>query len=142
MAKCRQKNLYFISIVWTRFFWKVLFEYVHKYLFSHFLKYSIKTVIELSQDILLEIVIKVRHCRNDFFQPTFLPKNELTISTLLLWNLRSTCFRSFFLEEIEGTKKTFWNKLTFINFLFYVLMLWMLQSTFFTLYSTVADRLV
>ena len=46
-----------------------------------------------------------------------------------------------FLEEIEDTKTTFWNKLIFISSLFYVLMLWMLQSTF-TLCSTVADQLV
>ena len=31
-----------------------------------------------------------------FFKPTFLPKNEQTNSTLLLWYLRSTCFCSFF----------------------------------------------
>ena len=35
-------------------------------------------------------------------------KNEQMYSTLLLWYLRSTCFRSF-LEEIEDTKKTFRN---------------------------------
>ena len=40
--------------------------------------------------------LKVRQSRNDFFKPTFLPKNERTNSTLLLWNLRLTCFHSFF----------------------------------------------
>ena len=40
--------------------------------------------------------LKVRKSRNDFFKPTFPPKNERTNSTLLLWNLRSTCARSFF----------------------------------------------
>ena len=40
--------------------------------------------------------LKVRQSRNDFFKPTFLPKNEQMNSTLLLWYLRSTCFRSFF----------------------------------------------
>ena len=34
--------------------------------------------------------------RNDFFKPTFLPKNKQTNSTLPLWNLRSTCFCLFF----------------------------------------------
>lgn len=32
-------------------------------------------------------LIKVRQIRNDFFKPTFLPKNEQTNSTLLLVNL-------------------------------------------------------
>ena len=48
-------------------------------------------------------VLKVRQSRNDFFKPTFPPKNKWTNSTLLLWNLMSTCFHSF-LEEIENTK--------------------------------------
>ena len=34
--------------------------------------------------------LKVRQSRNDFFKPTFLPKNEP------LWNLMSTCFLSLF----------------------------------------------
>ena len=54
------------------------------------------------------ILLKGRHSQNDFFKPTFPPNNERTNSTLLLWNLRLTCFCSF-LEEIEDTKKTFWN---------------------------------
>ena len=41
-----------------------------------------------------------------------LQKNERTNSTLLLWNLRLTCFSSF-LEEIGDTKMTFQNYLTF-----------------------------
>ena len=40
--------------------------------------------------------LKVRKSWNYFFKWTFPPKNERTSSTLLLWNLRSTCFRSFF----------------------------------------------
>jgi hypothetical protein len=56
--------------------------------------------------------LKVSKSRNDFFKYTFPPKNKRTNFTLLLWNLRSTCFRSF-LEEIEDTKKTFRNYLTF-----------------------------
>ena len=40
----------------------------------------------------LELSLKVRKSQNDFFKLT---KNERTNSTLLLWNLRSTCFRSF-----------------------------------------------
>ena len=40
--------------------------------------------------------LKVIQSRNDFFKPTFLPKNEWTNSTLVLWNLRSACFCSFF----------------------------------------------
>ena len=39
---------------------------------------------------------KMFQSRTDFFKPTFLPKNERTNSTLLLWYLRSTCFCSFF----------------------------------------------
>ena len=40
--------------------------------------------------------LKVRQSRNYFFKPKFLPKNEQTNLTLLLWYLRSNCFRSFF----------------------------------------------
>ena len=42
------------------------------------------------------LLLKVRKSQNDFFKQTFPPKNERTNSTLLQWNLRSTCFRSFF----------------------------------------------
>ena len=49
--------------------------------------------------------VKVRQCQNNFFKPTYLPKNEQTNSTLLLWYLRLSCF----LEEIEDTKETFQN---------------------------------
>ena len=52
--------------------------------------------------------VKVRQSQNDFFKPTFLPKNERMNSTKLLWYHRLTCFH-FFLEEIEDTKKTFRN---------------------------------
>ena len=40
--------------------------------------------------------LKVRKSRNDIFKPTFLIKIERTNSTLLLWNLRLTCFCLFF----------------------------------------------
>ena len=40
--------------------------------------------------------LKVRKSQNDFFKPTFPPKNEQTNSTLLLWDLTLTCFHSFF----------------------------------------------
>ena len=40
--------------------------------------------------------LKVRQSCNDFFKPMILPKNERTNSTLLLWYLRWTCFRSIF----------------------------------------------
>ena len=42
----------------------------------------------------------------------FPPKNERTNSTLLLWNLRSTCFRSFFGGNWRH-QNTFRNYLTF-----------------------------
>ena len=58
------------------------------------------------------IQIKVRQSRNDFFQTDVSSKNEWTNSTLLLWNLRSTCFRSFFGRNI-GWKKSFRLCLTF-----------------------------
>ena len=53
--------------------------------------------------------LKVRQTRNDFFKQTLLPKNECTN-----WFF-STCRLVFvgFLEEIEDTKKTFRNYLTF-----------------------------
>ena len=41
-------------------------------------------------------LLKVRKSRNDFFEPTFLPKTKQMNSILLLWNLRLTCFCSFF----------------------------------------------
>ena len=37
----------------------------------------------------------------------FPPKNERTNSTLLLWNLRSTCFRSFFWRKLKTPKRHF-----------------------------------
>ena len=43
---------------------------------------------------------------------SILPKTEWKNSTLLLWYLKSNCFRSFF-GRIEDTQKTFRNKLTF-----------------------------
>ena len=46
----------------------------------------------------------------------FPPKNEQTNSILLLWDL----FFFFFLEDIEDTKKTFWNYLTFSRWPFYL----------------------
>ena len=51
--------------------------------------------------------IKVRKSQNDFFEPTFSPKNERMNSTLLLWNLRLTCFRSFFGENWWTQKRHF-----------------------------------
>ena len=49
--------------------------------------------------------LKVRQIWNDFFKPTFLPKNEPTNLTLLLVEL----FSFVFLEESEDSKKTFRN---------------------------------
>jgi hypothetical protein len=56
-----------------------------------------------------------------FSSRRFLQKtNEQILLYYLMWNLRLTCFRMFFdssnygfLEEIEDTKKTFQNYLTF-----------------------------
>ena len=42
---------------------------------------------------------------------SILPKNEQKKSTLLLWYLKSNCFRSLF-GRIEDTKNTFQNLLT------------------------------
>ena len=47
--------------------------------------------------------LKVRQIQNDFFKPTFLPKNEQTNSTLLLVDY----FWFGFFEESEDTEKTF-----------------------------------
>ena len=41
-------------------------------------------------------IVKVRQSQNDLYKSTFPPKNELSNSTLLLWNFRSTCFHWFF----------------------------------------------
>ena len=40
--------------------------------------------------------LKVKQSRKEFFKATFPPKNKWMHSTLLLWNLRLTCFHSFF----------------------------------------------
>ena len=47
--------------------------------------------------------IKVRQIRNDFFKPTFLPKNELTNSTLLLVDL----FSFVFWKKVKTPKRHF-----------------------------------
>ena len=52
-------------------------------------------------------LLKVRQSRNDFFKPTFCPKKEKTNSTLLLWYLKSTCFRSFFWRKSKTTQNHF-----------------------------------
>ena len=52
---------------------------------------------------------KVRKCQNNFFKKTFPPKNKRTNSTLLLWNLRLTCFHSFFGGNRRPQKKHFEN---------------------------------
>ena len=48
----------------------------------------------------LEIQLKVRQIRNDFFKPTFLPKNERTNLTLLLADL----FSFFFWKRVKTPK--------------------------------------
>ena len=40
--------------------------------------------------------LKVRQSWNEFLKPKFPPKNKRRNSTLLLWNLRLTCFCSFY----------------------------------------------
>ena len=47
--------------------------------------------------------LKVRQIRNDFFKPTFLPKNERTISTLLLVDL----FSFVFWKKVKTPKRHF-----------------------------------
>ena len=53
------------------------------------------------------ISLKVRKSRKDFFKITFPPKNEPTNSTLLVWNLWSTCFRSVFWRKLKTPKRHF-----------------------------------
>ena len=48
-------------------------------------------------------LLKVRQIRNDFFKPTFLPKNEQTNSTLLLVDLFSFVFR----KKVKTPKRHF-----------------------------------
>ena len=52
---------------------------------------------------LLAPQLKVRQIRNDFFNPTFLPKNEWTKSTLLLVNL----FSFVFWKKVKTSKRHF-----------------------------------
>ena len=47
------------------------------------------------------LVLKVRQSRNDFFKPTFLPKNEFNFTTMIL---QVDFFSFIFLEEIEDFK--------------------------------------
>ena len=54
-----------------------------------------------------KLMLKVRQSRNDFFKPLFPPKNERRNSTVLLWYLRSTCFRSFFWRKSTTPKNHF-----------------------------------
>ena len=49
------------------------------------------------------IEVKVRQIRNDFFKPTFLPKNEQTNSTLLLVDL----FSFVFWKKVKTPKRHF-----------------------------------
>ena len=49
------------------------------------------------------VSIKVRQIRNDFFKPTFLPKNERTNSTLLLVDL----FLFVFCKKVKTPKRHF-----------------------------------
>ena len=51
----------------------------------------------------LMAALKVRQIRNDFFKPTFLPKNEQTNSTLLLVDL----FSFVFWKKVKTPKKCF-----------------------------------
>ena len=48
-------------------------------------------------------MLKVRQIRNDFFKPTFLPKNERTNSTLLLVDL----FSLVFWKKVKTPKRYF-----------------------------------
>ena len=52
------------------------------------------------------LLLKVSKTWKQIVKPWILPKNKQMNSTLLLWYLRSTCFRLFF-GRIEDTKKSF-----------------------------------
>ena len=55
--------------------------------------------LEIVSTLLLDpciTFIKFRKSQNDFFKPTFPPKKRMNEFYLLLWNLRWTCFCSFF----------------------------------------------
>ena len=54
--------------------------------------------------------LKVRQIRNDFFKPTFLPKNECNFLFFTTYQLVFVLF----LEEDEDTKKTFRNYLSIV----------------------------
>ena len=56
--------------------------------------------------VIFRVFLKVSWFRNGFWSHQFPPKKEQTNSTLLLWYLRSTCFRSF-LEEIDVPRNHF-----------------------------------
>ena len=65
---------------------------------------SIKKVDNITQTlVLLTERLKVRQIRNDFFKPTFLPKNKQTNSTLLLVDLFSFVFQ----KKVKTPKRHF-----------------------------------
>ena len=58
---------------------------------------------EQSSSFLPSQCLKVRQIRNDFFKPTFLPKNERTNSTLQHFDL----FSFFFWKKVKTPKRHF-----------------------------------
>ena len=71
------------------------------------LYFQIKFPTPYFHEILDWSILKVRQSRHDFFKPMYLPKNERMNSTLLQWNLRSTCFRSCFWKKLRTPKRHF-----------------------------------
>ena len=62
-----------------------------------------------------EIPLKVRKSRNDFFKPRILPKKQANKLNFTVMIPQFDLFSFIFLEEIEDTKKTFRNYLTFVT---------------------------
>ena len=67
-----------------------------------FLKITVwcSSLPEFSEMKYLSVPLKVRQSRNDFFKLVFLPKNERTNSTLLLWYFRLT--KNSYLVNFSG----------------------------------------
>ena len=79
-----------ISFLMTMYYNKNRFPFIEKSLLNHF-------------SYLMGVQLKVRQSLNDFFKPTFPPKNKQMNSILLLWDL----FLFVFWKKLKTQKRRF-----------------------------------
>ena len=116
VTRMKKSNMYEKYCFFQKMFYTSCSIRIEKYYpefrnFSSKLK-SNKLMLTQNFGMVFKTKLKVRQSRNDFFKPTFPPKNEKTNSTLLLWNLRSTCFHLFFGRHQKDISKwtDLWSK--------------------------------